>query len=227
MLGASKPHAPRDYRPGRQVRQAARRLPLRCGGAAPRGDMRAPRTWTSTGSTANPSRRRAWPGVSPAATASSAGGLWRPRHRGNDCGRGLLPGAQCPYFGICLGMQIAVIELPATLRGFQTPIPANLCRKCRIRSSALCRIKMRKIAKGGTMRLGAYPCHVLKGTRMYECYGRERIGERHRHRYECNNDYRELLTERGLPSAACRRTTASSRPWNSGERLLRRRAVSS
>ena len=53
-------------------------------------------------------------------------------------------------------------------------------------------------AKGGTLRLGAYPCHVAEGTQMYRVYGKTEISERHRHRYEFNNDFRDALTKAGL-----------------------------
>ena len=55
-----------------------------------------------------------------------------------------------------------------------------------------------EIDKGGTLRLGAYECHIQKGTKMEEFYGANVISERHRHRYEFNNDYREILAENGL-----------------------------
>ena len=54
------------------------------------------------------------------------------------------------------------------------------------------------VNKGGTLRLGAYPCKVKKGTKLYECYDKEEIFERHRHRYEFNNEYRDIITEKGL-----------------------------
>ena len=54
------------------------------------------------------------------------------------------------------------------------------------------------IDKGGTLRLGAYPCHIAPGTTMERCYGTAVISERHRHRYEFNNDYRDLLEQKGL-----------------------------
>ena len=54
------------------------------------------------------------------------------------------------------------------------------------------------VNKGGTLRLGAYPCHILEGTQMFRAYGKTEIQERHRHRYEFNNDYRQLLTDCGL-----------------------------
>ena len=55
------------------------------------------------------------------------------------------------------------------------------------------------IDKGGTLRLGAYPCEIKAGSTMEHCYGSQSISERHRHRYEFNNDYRELLESKGLP----------------------------
>ncbi|MBQ3815256.1 MAG: gamma-glutamyl-gamma-aminobutyrate hydrolase family protein, partial [Clostridia bacterium] len=55
-----------------------------------------------------------------------------------------------------------------------------------------------EIAKGGTLRLGAYPCEIVPGTTMERCYGTRHITERHRHRYEVNNDYRDALTDAGL-----------------------------
>jgi len=54
------------------------------------------------------------------------------------------------------------------------------------------------IDKGGTLRLGAYPCEIRPGTTMERCYGKRQISERHRHRYEFNNDYRDILQEKGL-----------------------------
>ena len=55
-----------------------------------------------------------------------------------------------------------------------------------------------EVAKGGTLRLGAYPCEIVQGTTMYRCYGKKSISERHRHRYEFNNDYRKVLSDSGL-----------------------------
>ena len=55
-----------------------------------------------------------------------------------------------------------------------------------------------EIDKGGTLRLGAYPCQIVEGTLMEKCYGKSLISERHRHRYEYNNNYRDLLEEKGL-----------------------------
>jgi CTP synthase len=102
-----------------------------------------------------------------------------------------------PYLGICLGLQMAVIEFARNVCGLEAgssefdhdvPHPViDLMRDQRSQS------KM-----GGTMRLGAYPCVLKKGTLAYELYGEEEISERHRHRWEVNNEYRELLAEKGL-----------------------------
>ncbi|HER43605.1 MAG TPA: CTP synthase [Candidatus Eisenbacteria bacterium] len=102
-----------------------------------------------------------------------------------------------PYLGICLGMQMAVIEFARNVCGLEAgssefdhdvPHPViDLMRDQRSQS------KM-----GGTMRLGAYPCVLSKGTLAYRLYGEEEISERHRHRWEVNNEYRDLLAEKGL-----------------------------
>jgi CTP synthase len=102
-----------------------------------------------------------------------------------------------PLFGICLGMQCMVIEY-ARLNGFedahstefdsQTPYPVIDLME-----------EQKKIKNmGGTMRLGSYPCKLKEGTMAKEAYGEEEVSERHRHRYELNNDYREILRDKGL-----------------------------
>ena len=103
-----------------------------------------------------------------------------------------------PYFGICLGMQIAVIEFARHVCGMADANSGEFAPNTPHKVIDFMPDQNEEIAKGGTMRLGAYPCHIIEGTRMYECYQREMISERHRHRYEFNNDYRDLLTERGL-----------------------------
>ena len=102
-----------------------------------------------------------------------------------------------PYFGICLGMQIMVIEyarfagLPDANSGeFDTATPNKVIDFMPGQSET--------VDKGGTLRLGAYPCVISPDTTMARCYGATEIFERHRHRYEFNNDYRELLTKAGL-----------------------------
>ena len=102
-----------------------------------------------------------------------------------------------PYFGICLGMQIMVIEYArqAGLRDansgeFDAATPNKVIDFMPGQSD--------EVAKGGTLRLGAYPCEIAPGTTMERCYGAPEISERHRHRYEFNNDYRDFLTKAGL-----------------------------
>lgn len=105
-----------------------------------------------------------------------------------------------PFFGICLGMQCAVIEFAR-----------NVCKMKEANSSEFVKNDQNVIDlmadqeqvqdKGGTMRLGAYPCKLEKGTKSFEAYGNEEISERHRHRYEVSNQFREKLQEKGLKLA--------------------------
>ncbi len=103
-----------------------------------------------------------------------------------------------PYFGICLGMQMAVIEFARHAAGLADAHSTELA------STAHPVIDLMPeqrgvVSKGGTMRLGAYPCHITsRDTRAFHAYGTEEIWERHRHRYEFNNDFRTLLVEKGL-----------------------------
>ena len=106
--------------------------------------------------------------------------------------------ANVPFFGICLGMQLAAIEFARNELGLTaansqefdptSPDPIiHLMEKQRAVSQ-----------KGGTMRLGAYPCEIKSGTKALEAYGNSSISERHRHRYEFNNDYRQRFTDAGM-----------------------------
>ena len=103
-----------------------------------------------------------------------------------------------PYLGICLGMQIAVIEFARHAAGiadacsgeFSDPSPHRVIDYMPGQSD--------EIDKGGTLRLGSYPCRILPGTLMERCYKEKEIRERHRHRYEFNNEYRRILEEHGL-----------------------------
>ena len=102
-----------------------------------------------------------------------------------------------PFFGICLGMQCAVIEFARNVCGmkdansseFKAEVPAVI---------DLMPDQVDIEDKGGTMRLGLYPCKVYPGTLTDKAYGQPLVYERHRHRYEFNNEYREILTEHGL-----------------------------
>jgi CTP synthase len=101
-----------------------------------------------------------------------------------------------PYFGLCLGMQIAVIEFSRTQCGWDAD--SSEFRDCDYPVIDLLPEQKNIDTKGGTMRLGSYPCKLAKGTKAYEAYGEDFIEERHRHRYEFNNNYRTELEEAGL-----------------------------
>ena len=103
-----------------------------------------------------------------------------------------------PYFGICLGMQIAVIEYARNEAGLPEAHSGEFDEQCRDKVIDFMPGQSDDIDKGGTLRLGNYPCVIQPGTQMEHCYQRSVIQERHRHRYELNNQYRELLTDAGL-----------------------------
>jgi CTP synthase len=114
-----------------------------------------------------------------------------------------------PFFGICLGMQIAVVEYARHVAGFDgaqsaefdqnTPHPViYLMLEWFDEKSQTIQKRDVNSEKGGTMRLGAYPCRVKKETLAFKAYEKENISERHRHRYEFNNDYRDKLVECGM-----------------------------
>ena len=105
-----------------------------------------------------------------------------------------------PFFGICLGMQCAVIEFARNVLGLaahstemqkDTPHPII----------DLMEEQKRVQQKGGTMRLGAYPCKLKKNTKIYQAYGKSLISERHRHRYEFNNRYLEQIEQAGMSAS--------------------------
>lgn len=103
-----------------------------------------------------------------------------------------------PYLGICLGMQVAVIEYARHVCGFADANSGEFDPNSTHKVIDFLPDQSEETNKGGTLRLGAYPCRVTKGSKMYECYGSERISERHRHRYEFNNMFREALSDAGL-----------------------------
>lgn len=105
---------------------------------------------------------------------------------------------QVPYFGICLGMQIAVIEFARNAAGIPDANSGEFAPDCPHKVIDFMPGQSDEINKGGTLRLGSYPCVVAEGTTMYRCYGSTLIHERHRHRYEFCNRFRDTLTEAGL-----------------------------
>jgi CTP synthase len=114
-----------------------------------------------------------------------------------------------PYFGICLGMQIAVVEFARNVAGlkdanssefneFAPDAVIYLMLEWFDERSGTVQRRDESSNKGATMRLGAYSCHLKQDTLAYQAYGVKKISERHRHRYEFNNDYKTLLVEKGM-----------------------------
>jgi CTP synthase len=103
-----------------------------------------------------------------------------------------------PFFGICLGLQCAVIEFARNVCGLVESHSSEFAEDSSDPVICLLDSQLQVTAKGGTMRLGAYPCVLGEGTHARQIYGTEEISERHRHRFEVNNHYRDVLTEHGL-----------------------------
>ncbi len=103
-----------------------------------------------------------------------------------------------PYFGICLGMQIAVIEYARNVAGIKDANSGEFDELCKHKVIDFMPGQYEDIDKGGTLRLGAYPCVLQEDTVIRSLYEQKSISERHRHRYEFNNDYREALQKHGL-----------------------------
>ena len=103
-----------------------------------------------------------------------------------------------PYLGICLGMQIAVIEFARNVAGLADADSREFNENCKYKVIDYMPGQSDDVGKGGTLRLGSYECDVEPGTMLSRCYGTLRISERHRHRYEFNNKYRQLFMSKGL-----------------------------
>lgn len=103
-----------------------------------------------------------------------------------------------PYFGICLGMQISVISFARFVAGMTDANSGEFDENSLHKVIDFLPDQNDSVAKGGTLRLGAYPCKVKPGTQLYNAYGKELISERHRHRYEFNNEFRDELAKAGL-----------------------------
>lgn len=106
-----------------------------------------------------------------------------------------------PYFGLCMGMQIAVVEFARNVCGIAAANSLEFDPGTPNPVIHLMDEQKKVTDKGGTMRLGLYPCELMEGTRVREAYGTHLIQERHRHRYEFNNDYRKRLGDAGLKTA--------------------------
>ena len=103
-----------------------------------------------------------------------------------------------PYLGICLGMQIAVIEFARHVCGWADANSGEFDPASTHKVIDFLPDQNDEVAKGGTLRLGAYPCKIATDTQMYRTYGKTEISERHRHRYEFNNEFRAALADAGL-----------------------------
>jgi len=103
-----------------------------------------------------------------------------------------------PFFGICLGMQLAVIEFARNVLGHREANSTEFCSDTPYPYIDLMPEQKNITNMGGTMRLGQYKCAINKDTFAYAAYGQEEISERHRHRYEFNNIYFEEITKAGM-----------------------------
>ena len=102
-----------------------------------------------------------------------------------------------PFLGICLGMQMAVIEFARNVLKLEDVNSEEFNKKCKNPIIHIMNNQKSVTKKGGTMRLGAYPCTLVKESESFKLYNNEEISERHRHRYEYNNDYREAMEKAG------------------------------
>jgi CTP synthase len=103
-----------------------------------------------------------------------------------------------PFLGICLGMQLAIVELSRDLLGLADANSAEFDPQSKNLVIDLMPEQKKVVQLGGTMRLGKYPCKLMPGTKAFELYGEQLISERHRHRFEVNNDYCERLEKAGV-----------------------------
>jgi CTP synthase len=105
---------------------------------------------------------------------------------------------QTPFLGICLGMQMAVVEFAINVLGYEDVNSSEFNENCLHPVIDLMPDQKDIENKGGTMRLGIYPCKLASGSKAREAYGEDLIYERHRHRYEFNNHYREAIQSKGM-----------------------------
>jgi CTP synthase len=125
-----------------------------------------------------------------------------------------------PFFGICLGMQMAVIEFAKNVLGLVDAFSTEMKSDCRNPVINLMESQENVTEKGGTMRLGAWDCTLLKDSKAYDAYQTENISERHRHRYEFNNDYLDQIELKGMKATGTNPKTGlvevveiPSHPW--------------
>jgi CTP synthase len=125
-----------------------------------------------------------------------------------------------PFFGICLGMQMAVIEYSRNVLGLSDAFSTEMKKNCKSPIINLMESQKEVTEKGGTMRLGAWNCEIKKGSKVFDAYKSELISERHRHRYEFNNDYLEQIEAAGMKATGINPKTGlveiielPSHPW--------------
>src|SRR3954466_4405718 len=103
-----------------------------------------------------------------------------------------------PFFGICLGMQTAIIEFARNVCGLDDSHSSEFAPECGNAVISLMESQQHVTDMGGTMRLGAYPCRLARGSRAGEMYGVAEVSERHRPRYEVSNAYRDQFVQNGM-----------------------------
>ncbi|MDF2772112.1 MAG: synthase [Geminicoccaceae bacterium] len=103
-----------------------------------------------------------------------------------------------PFLGICLGMQTAIIEFARNVLKLDDSHSSEFAPECEHPVVSLMESQQHVTDMGGTMRLGAYPCRLARGSKAAEVYGVPEVSERHRHRYEVSNQYRDMFVEKGL-----------------------------
>jgi CTP synthase len=122
-----------------------------------------------------------------------------------------------PFFGICLGLQLSVIEFARNVCGIQEATSLEFSSNSKFDVITVMESQKNVTQKGGTMRLGAYDCQITRGTKAFQAYQKDKISERHRHRFEVNNKFRSDLEKNGLvisgvhalanpPGVACEQT---------------------
>jgi CTP synthase len=105
---------------------------------------------------------------------------------------------ELPFFGICLGLQCAVVEFARNVCGLEESHSSEFEEDVSDPVICLLDTQLQVTTKGGTMRLGAYPCSLKEDSRAREIYGVAEVSERHRHRFEVNNHYRDMLEAQGM-----------------------------
>ena len=108
-----------------------------------------------------------------------------------------------PYLGLCLGMQLTLVEFGRHVLGFSDAHSQEFNPDTTHPMVHIMADQDGVTDLGGTLRLGSYPCVLTEGSKAYELYGEKEIHERHRHRYEVNNEYRDILQENGMMLSGC------------------------